>query len=203
MNFRIVLPSSQIHATRAQGEFMNQLKIVSLVAIAAVLSPLSAMAQRPRISPHETTSAVVDGNRVTLVYGRPYSKDPKSGEIRKIWGTLVPNGKAWRLGSDEATLLITQKPIEFGDTTVPPGAYTLYMVPDENGGKLAISKSLGAWGVPVDEKNDLARVDLKKETLEKPNEQLELAIEKNPSGGGAIKIMWEGTQFWAPFTVKK
>ena len=161
------------------------------------------MAQRARISPHETTSAVIDGNRVTLVYGRPYSKDPKSGEIRKIWGTLVPNGKAWRLGSDEATLLITQKPIEFGDTTVPPGAYTLYMVPDENGGKLAISKSLGAWGVPVDEKNDLARVDLKKEPLERPNEQLELAVEKNPSGGGVIKIMWEGTQFSAPFTVKK
>src|SRR5215813_1504778 len=117
---------------------MNLLKFVLLVAVVAVLNPLSASAQRPRVSPHETASAVIDGNRVTVVYGRPYSKDPKSGEVRKIWGTLIPNGKAWRLGADEATLLITQKPIEFGDTTVPPGAYTLYMVPDENGGKLAI-----------------------------------------------------------------
>ena len=125
MKFRIVLPSSQIHASRAQGEFMNQLKIVSLVAIAAVLSPLSAMAQRPRISPHETTSAVVDGNRVTLVYGRPFSKDPKGGEIRKIWGALVPFGKAWRLGSDEATLLITQKPMSLAIRWFPP-ALTRY-----------------------------------------------------------------------------
>jgi len=182
---------------------MNKPKSAVLVAIAVTMIPLPAWAQRARMSPHETTSAVVDGDRVTLIYGRPYSKDPWSGEIRKIWGTLVPNGKSWRLGADEATLLITQKPITFGDTTVPAGAYTLYMIPDETGGKLAISKSIGAWGVPVDEKNDLARIDLKKETLDKPNDQLELAVEKNPSGGGNIKIMWEATQFSAPFTVKK
>jgi Protein of unknown function (DUF2911) len=182
---------------------MNRVKAIALVATVALLSPLPAWAQRPRVSPHETVSNVIDGNRVTVVYGRPYSKDPRSGEIRKVWGTLVPNGKAWRLGSDEATLLLTQKPLEFGSTEVPAGAYTLYLVPDENGGKLAISKSLGAWGIPVDEKNDLARVDVKKETLDKPNEQLQIAVDRNPSGGGVIKIMWEGSQFTAPFAVKK
>ncbi len=183
---------------------MSTRKFVFLVVTAiAVFSTVPAMAQRQRTSPHETTSAVIDGNRVTLVYGRPYSKDPKSGEIRKIWGTLVPNSKAWRLGADEATLLITQQPIVMGETTVPAGAYTLYMVPDETGAKLAISTKLGQWGIPVDEKHDLARVDLKKEPLEKPNDQLALAIEKNPSGGGLLKIMWEGTQFSVPFTIKK
>jgi hypothetical protein len=185
------------------GDFMSIPKFLVLVAAVAMVNPVSAFAQRARVSPHETTSAVIDGNRVTLVYGRPYSKDPKSGEIRKIWGTLVPYGKAWRIGADEATLLITQKPIEFGDTTIPAGAYTLYMIPEEDGGKLVFSKSLGAWGVPVDEKHDLARVDLKKEPLEKPNEQLAMSVEKNPGGGGVIKIMWEGTQYSAPFTVKK
>ena len=129
---------------------------------------------------------------MTIVYGRPLSKKAGSGEARKIWGSLVPFGQAWRLGADEATLLTTQKDIQFGDTTVPAGAYTLYMVPEENGGKLAISKSLGAWGIPVDEKHDLARVDLKKESLEKPNEQLAIAVDKNSSGGGVVKIMWEG-----------
>jgi hypothetical protein len=77
------------------------------------------------------------------------------------------------------------------------------MVPEENGGKLAFSKKLGGWGIPVDEKQDLARVDLKKETLEKPNEQLAIALDKDSSGGGIIKIMWEGAQYSTPFTVKK
>src|SRR5476649_1075231 len=94
---------------------------------------LPSTAQQKRISPHETISAVVDGNRVTIVYGRPYTKDPKTGGPRKIWGGLVPYGKIWRTGADEATLLITQKPIVFGDTTIPAGAYTLFTLPQEDG----------------------------------------------------------------------
>jgi hypothetical protein len=182
---------------------MNRVKVLALFALVLILSPLPAWAQRARLSPHETISNVIDGNRVTIVYGRPLSKKAGSGEARKIWGSLVPFGQAWRLGADEATLLLAQKDIQFGDTAVPAGAYTLYMVPEENGGKLAISKSLGAWGIPVDEKHDLARVDLKKEPLEKPNEQLAIAVDKNSSGGGVVKIMWEGAQYSAPFTVKK
>ena len=64
--------------------------------------------------PHETISAVIDGNRVTVTYGRPYTKNPRTGEVRKIWGGLVPYGKPWRMGADEATLLITQQPIVMG-----------------------------------------------------------------------------------------
>jgi hypothetical protein len=172
-------------------------------------SPLSAqqakkVASTGGTSPHETTSAVIDGCRVTITYGRPFTKDPKTGEPRKIWGGLVPWDKAWRTGADEATLLITQKPLMMGETTIPAGAYTLYTIPSESGtAKLAISKNLGAWGVPVDEKNDLARVDLKKEPLAPSLDQFAMAVAKSPSGGGVIKLMWEDTQFTVPFTVKK
>ena len=154
---------------------------------------------------HETISTVIDGNRVTVSYGRPYSKDPKSGEPRKIWGKLVPWAKAWRLGADEATLLVTQKPIILGDQEIPAGAYTLYMVPEENGAsKLAVSKTIGGWGIPVDEKNDLVRVDLKKEPLEKPTDQLAISFDnKNPDGGGTLKLSWEDTQYSVPIKVKK
>lgn len=155
-------------------------------------------------SPHETTSAVVDGNRVTITYGRPYTKNPKTDEVRKIWGGLVPYGKAWRMGSDEATLMVTQYPIELGGTLIPAGAYTLYMVPEESGAsKLAISKKIGGWGIPVDEKDDLARVDLVKADSPSKVDQFTMAVQKNPSGGGFIKLAWETTEFAVPFTVKK
>jgi hypothetical protein len=183
---------------------MNKFQSTLLLIAATVLGTLSAAAQSPRVSPHETTSTVVDGNRVTITYGRPFTKDPKSGDMRKIWGGLVPYGKAWRLGADEATTLITQQPISFGETTIPAGAYTLYMVPAENGSsKLAISKRIGQWGVGVDEKNDLARVDLKKTTLDNPVHQLTISVDKNPAGGGVIKIKWEDAEYDADFTVKK
>ena len=178
---------------------------ISMVALAfLVLGALPAMAQQKRASPHETTSLVVDGNRVTLVYGRPYSKAPKTGETRKIWGTLVPYGKVWRTGADEATLLITQKPIKLGDLDLPAGAYTLFTLPTEDGkAKLIVSKQLGQWGLQYDEKNDLGRTDLKKEALDKTVDQFTMSVEKNKSGGGVIKMTWENTQFSVPFTVQK
>ena len=191
---------------------MNKLK--STVIITAMLvSALPLMAQQKRaastggVSPHETISQVFDGarnNRVTIVYGRPYSKDPKSGEVRKIWGGLVPYGKVWRTGSDEATLLITQKPIVIGETTIPAGAYTLFTLPQEDGtAKLIINKQVGQWGLSYDEKQDLARVDLKKDAVETPVDQFTMAVGKNPSGGGVLKMMWENIQYSVAFTVQK
>ncbi|MBI1841690.1 MAG: DUF2911 domain-containing protein [Verrucomicrobia bacterium] len=182
-----------------------------IIAAILVLSAMPLLAQQQKkvastggTSPHETTSAVIDGSRVTITYGRPFTKDPKTGEPRKIWGSLVPWDKPWRTGADEATLLITQHPLVIGEATIPAGAYTLYTVPSESGGsKLAFSKNLGAWGVPVDEKNDLVRVDMKKEPMEKVNDQFAMAVVKSPSGGGVIKLMWADTQFSVPFAVKK
>src|SRR4051812_37390206 len=72
-------------------------------APAATVPPTPA--PRTRVSPHETIQGVIGGRggpRVTITYGRPYSKDPKTGEIRKIWGGLVKWDKADRLGADEA-----------------------------------------------------------------------------------------------------
>src|ERR1041385_8070638 len=97
-------------------QFLAQTVIVTVLAaaLAAQAQPAARVASTGGKSPHETTSAVIEGNRVTVTYGRPFTKDPKTGEMRKIWGGLVPYGAAWRMGADEATTLITQKPIMIG-----------------------------------------------------------------------------------------
>ena len=178
------------------------LSIIILVT-AATLCVWPAMAQQKRLSPHETISSVINGNRVTITYGRPYTIKPGTTQVRKIWGGLVPYGKPWRMGADEATLLITQKPLEMGGKTIPAGAYTLYMMPEENGpSQLAISTDIGKWGIPVDTSHDLTRVDLKKETLDKSVDQFTMGISRSPSGGGVLKMMWEKTEFSISFSVK-
>jgi hypothetical protein len=187
---------------------------ITLVAVATLVTSTSAMAQaakkkqRQRISPHETITATIDGTEVKLVYGRPYTKDPKNGEMRKIWGGLVPFGKVWRTGADEATLLTTAAPIEIGGTSLAAGTYSLFTVPAEDGtAKLVINKKTGQWGIPYDEasekENELARIDLKKTTLDKAVDQFTMAIEPQGGGGGELKMMWETTQYSVPFTVKK
>ena len=181
---------------------MRHLRYI-LAMILAGSAALPLRAQQNRKSPHETISAVFGdwqtGNRVTVIYGRPYTKDPKTGQPRMIWGGLVPWDKADRLGADEATTLITQQPLMVGDATLAAGVYTLYTVPSATGAsKLAISSNVGKWGVPVDETHDVARVDMKKEALDQAVDQLTLSIDKDGSGGGTLRIKWEKTQFSVP-----
>ena len=178
---------------------LSTLLITAFTATATL--PVSAQ-EHHRASPHETFSARVSGDRITITYGRPYTVKPGTTEVRKIWGGLVPFGEPWRMGADEATLLITQKPLQIGGKTVPAGAYTLYMVPQENGpSQLAISTALGGWGIPVDTDHDLARVDLTKADLDKPVDQFTMAISKD-SSGGTLKLMWENSEFSVPFSVQ-
>ncbi len=131
---------------------------LALVVAAALVTSTPAMAQaakkkqRQRISPHETITAKIDGDEMKLVYGRPYTTKPGTTEARKIWGGLVPYGKVWRTGADEATLLTTAQPIELGGYSLAPGTYSLFTVPYEDGtAKLVINKKTGQWGIPYNE----------------------------------------------------
>ena len=194
---------------------MSKLGLAASLAVAATLvfsTPAMAQAakkkSRQRISPHETITATIDGNELKLVYGRPYTTKPGTSEVRKIWGGLVPFGKVWRTGADEATLLTTKEPIEIGGSSLAAGTYSLFTVPAEDGtAKLIINKKTGQWGIPYNEAaekaNELASVDLKKTTLDKPVDQFTMAIEPASGGGGELKMMWETTQYSVPFTVKK
>jgi hypothetical protein len=179
---------------------------VSIAVIFLLLSqfsPLDAQ-QRARISPHDTTKATIDGDEIAIVYGRPYTKNPKTGEKRKIWGGLVPFEKVWRLGADEATLLTTKEPLELGGKSVPAGSYTLFMLPhNEKSATLIVNKQVGQWGTKYDEKQDFARVDMKGEPASSPADQLAIVIDSNPSGGATIKVTWETTQYSVDFKVQK
>jgi hypothetical protein len=188
---------------------MIKLCSAGIVLATVVVSAWPAPAQqKARVSPHEVSTWTVDGNRITIVYGRPFSKDPdptKGGQIRKIWGTVVPFDKPWRTGANEATMFISQKPVEIGGKTIPGGvAFTLYTLPSEKGAtKLIFSKELGQGGEQYDEKHDFARVDMKKEALDQRVDQFTIAIDENKAGGGVLKLMWENTQFSVPIMVKK
>ena len=67
---------------------------------------------------------------------------------------------------------------------------------------MIVSKQLGEWGAyTYDEKQDLVRVDLKKETLPSAVDEFTMAIDKGASGG-VLKMMWETTGYSVAFTIK-
>ena len=65
-------------------------KLTSVLFLASLLAgpafaadmPAAKVASSGGVSPHETISAIIGGRggpRVTITYGRPFSKDPKTG----------------------------------------------------------------------------------------------------------------------------
>jgi Protein of unknown function (DUF2911) len=182
---------------------MKSLRSTLLIIPALFLSASPLLAQeKPRVSPHETVNATVGDAKITIVYGRPYTKDPKSGAKREIWGALVPFGQVWRMGADEATLFTTDKEVSIGGTPVAPGTYSLFLLPEEGGAKLIINKQTGQWGTKYDQSQDLVRIDLVRQPIQKREDQFTIAVEKT-AADGVLKLMWENTQYSASIAVKK
>ncbi|PTX91172.1 DUF2911 domain-containing protein [Opitutus sp. ER46] len=179
------------------------LVLATVVLAFGLTAPLSA--QQARKSPHETISRLVQNNRVTIVYGRPYTRHPQTNAPRKIWGGLVPFGKIWRLGADEATLFITQQPLLLGQAEIPAGAYTLFMLPAADGSaELLINREIGQWGVdPYDRATEIARVPLQRQELATPVDQFTIAIDNGSTAGGVLSFSWEKVQYSVPFRVRK
>jgi Protein of unknown function (DUF2911) len=183
---------------------MNSLRSTLLIlpALVFISSPLLAQ-EKPRVSPHETVSATLADNEMTIIYGRPYMKDPKSGAKRTIWGGLVPYDKVWRMGADEATLFTTKKEVEVGGSKVAPGTYSLFLLPEASGSaKLIVNKQTGQWGTKYDESQDLARIDMKKETLKEPVDQFTVQLDKT-AADGVLKLMWENAEYSVPIAIAK
>jgi hypothetical protein len=164
-------------------------------ATVAAFDMASARRDRPRISPHETTTAVIDGNRMTIVYGRPSMRG------RKIWGGLLRWGTTWTPGADEATLLTTERPLMMEEHAIPAGTYSLYVLLDQARPQLIVNTQTGQWHTVYTPSKDLARVNLRRDTLRVPVEQLTLAIDDAPAGGGALGISWDTTRYWVRFVV--
>ena len=85
----------------------------------------------------------------------------KSMKGRKVFGELVPFGKVWRAGANEATALHTDADIVLGDLAVPAGDYTLFVLPEADSWTLAVNKQTGQWGLTYKPEMDLGRTKMK------------------------------------------
>ena len=181
---------------------MNKLITTATLLLLVPLLPVRAQ-EHQRVSPHETVSATIDGANIKIVYGRPYTKDPKTKEMRKIWGGLVPFGQVWRMGADEATTLTTDQDIAIGGTRIPAGSYSLFLQPEENGpAKLIVNKQTGQGGLDYDAKQDLGKVKM---TMTKPPalvEQLTYTLASTGGNKGKLTLSWENVVASVNFTTK-
>jgi hypothetical protein len=166
-----------------------QKRIALLALFTFVLTTVSFAQMGGRPSPAESASCDLGGGKsIKTNYSSPRMKG------RKIYGDLVPFGKVWRTGANEATTFVTSSDVAVGDKTVPAGSYTLFTVPNADKWTLIINKKTGEWGIPYKyESDELARVDMKVSKLPSPLENFTISY-ANAGGGCTLQIDWETTR---------
>ena len=165
------------------------------LVLGAALAVVEAR-QAQRASPHESVSTSIDGSTIEITYGRPYARG------REIFGRLVPYGRVWCPGADEATTLDSARPLRLGQLSVPPGPHTIWILPTAGAWTLIVSKERSGFHTNYNPAADLGTVELLKRAVDAPVEQLTFAFVKNPTGpGGSITMTWETTEVSVPFTV--
>lgn len=136
------------------------------------------------------------GATITLDYGVPMKRG------REIWGALVRYGQLWRTGANRATHFKTDRELRFGDLVVPPGEYTLYSIPEANGGTLIINRQTNQNGQQYDQARDLGRVPLRARALDREVEAFTIGV-REENGRGVLALQWDRTELVAEFTVSR
>jgi len=127
-----------------------------------------------------------------IVYSRPQLN---GRTIEK----LAPTGEIWRTGANEAAELTLYAPMIFGDTKIPTGTYTFYVIPGDKQWIAIISKDLNVWGSYFYKKdNDVARLAVPVSINSKSIEAFSIVFEETKEHI-IMNLGWGNTRLAVPF----
>lgn len=150
-------------------------------------------AERP--SPLGETVLALGDWEAKLCYGRPSARE------RKVAGGLVPYGEPWRLGANEATTLQVPFRARIGTVGVDPGAYTLYVIAQEDEWRVFVNATTERWGVPISEEvraADLGSFVAPVTVLEDPVETLTATWTSESEQAGELVVEWGNMRVLVP-----
>jgi hypothetical protein len=174
---------------------MKRLLIAVLAMACIAVGAESGLAQG---NPRATAKISLEGNTISVEYGRPSLKGRSAGELLE---QLKP-GDFWRLGADKSTTFSTAADLQFADVTVPSGEYSLWVGRGaDNSWRLVFNKQHGQWGTRHDASQDLASAPLKETKASDSAEMVTISLTK-AGAGGVITIQWGDMKLTASFKVK-
>src|SRR6476469_7283417 len=169
--------------------------ILGIIAFATTFSVSSQSIKMPPPSPPQTIKQDFGISSIELSYSRPGIKG------RKVFGDLVPYGKVWRTGANNATTIDFGDDVTIGGTKVPAGKYGLLSLADNDKWKVIITKQLEVTN-PADykEESDVVRVDVKPMTMKDKMETFTMQFANVKSSTCELQIMWENTAVVLPIS---
>jgi hypothetical protein len=171
-------------------------KIVFLFQAMFLLSMVNAQTlTTPQPSPTQTVKQNFSLGSIELSYSRPGKKG------RKIMGDLVPFGKVWRTGANNATTLTFSDDVTIGGTEVKAGKYGLLTIPGAEKWTIIITKDLNVTQASAYKaENDVVR--LQADVVKTPFTVESFTINFADITGSScnLEMMWENTYVQFPIT---
>lgn len=158
------------------------LTLLSLFILVGVSYAQKKAPASPRMS--------AESDNVMISYGQPSKKG------RTVFGDLVPYGKTWRAGANEATEVTFKKNVTFGGKKVKAGTYTLFTIPGENEWEIILNPNLKQWGdfgYNKIKKDDVANIKVKPMKTDKTVEALTYKASDTE-----IMMSWDDTMVEIP-----
>lgn len=157
----------------------------SLIAFLAIFTTINATAQQDkskRPSPPAQAVQTIGDLTITIDYSQPSVKG------RKIWEGLVPYGKVWRTGANEATWIEVSRDVTIAGKTLPKGKYGLFSIPGSDEWTIIFNKTWDQWGAyNYEADKDVLRVSAKAEKTSANTENFTIKVDEK----GVVTILWE------------
>jgi hypothetical protein len=153
-----------------------------------VLAADAPKVEFPAASPASTLKQHVGLTDIEVDYSRPSVKG------RDIFGGLVPYGKVWRTGANQATKIIFSTPVKLNGTEIPAGTYALMTIPGKDEWTIIINKGSEQWGAyKYDEKADVARIKATPIKIDHSIDTMAIDFEDIKDDSSTMKIKWDKT----------
>jgi hypothetical protein len=172
---------------------MRKIFFVLILVTATAFFAGAQSLNTPAPSPTQTVKQDFGLSSVELSYSRPGVKG------RKIFGDLVPYGKVWRTGANEATTITFGDDVIFGDKKVAAGKYGLITIPDANEWTVILTKQLDVTNpAAYKQDQDIARVKAKPDKLPIQVESFMILFDAVKPSSMDLILAWDQTSVSVP-----
>lgn len=168
--------------------------VVALVILGA--AAFQVMKHNTKKNSPETVTKFQDkGYDIEVVYSAPFKKN------RTVFGELVPYGKVWRTGANEATTFTTRTDLMVDGQALPKGEYTLWTIPNERTWEVIFNSGKYGWGMEMNGESprkselDVVKVTAPVQRNFKVAEQFYIDIDGDPV---LLKIGWDSIRIDVP-----
>ncbi len=150
-----------------------------------------------------TKKAVVSEQIGLIQVGITYNRPAVNGREGKVWGQLVHKGfikqgfgpdnpAPWRAGANENTIIEFDNDVKIEGQSLAKGKYALFIAFDAAESIVIFSRKTDAWGsFFYDEKEDVLRVKVKPQPLDKSVEWLRYEFGNQTPNSATISLEWE------------